>query len=52
MGFMNSLKNCKSEGDYYEEDDQMNYYEEPEAQLAQKHVQEIRQMLFHFKALE
>ena len=35
MGFMNSLKNFLSpEGDYYEEDDQKNYYEEPEAQVA------------------
>ena len=35
MGFMNSLKNFLSpEGDYYEEDDQMDYYEEPVAQSA------------------
>ena len=35
MGFMNSLKNFLSpEGDYYEEDDQMDYYEEPAAQSA------------------
>lgn len=35
MGFMNSLKNFLSpEGDYYEEDDQMDYYEEPVAQTA------------------
>lgn len=32
---MNSLKNFLSpEGDYYEEDDQMDYYEEPVAQSA------------------
>ena len=35
MGFMNSLKNFLSpEGDYYEEDNQMDYYEEPVTQIA------------------
>ena len=37
MGFMNSLKNFLSpEGDYYEEDNQMDYYEEPVTQTAQE----------------
>ena len=45
MGFMNSLKLLKSRRDYYEEDDQMDYYEEPVSiSQLQKHVQEILQM--------
>ena len=35
MGFMNSLKNFLSpEDNYYEEEEQMDYYEEPVAQTA------------------
>jgi|GEM_PF-4040482 len=53
MGFMNSLKNFLSpEGDYYEEDNQMDYYEEPVTQTAPDTRQKIRQMLFHSKVLE
>ena len=37
MGFMNSLKNFLSpEDNYYEEEEQMDYYEEPVAQSAQE----------------
>ena len=50
MGFMNSLKNFLSpEGDYYEEDDQMDYYEEPVAQSA---PETRSRTLFHSKVLE